>query len=146
MTRPLSKLALAQSNQLVAAPQLRPNIPQDLQQRNFGLPVVLHTAIFGLFMAFLAITAIGFASREMILPMAVCAIFTAAFYIVPMAWARMKPETNTSRAMTMGELERGGIMTYTGWCSGRDAAVQMLILPTLVMFWGIAVVTIAATV
>lgn len=146
MTRPLSRLELAQTNQLVAAPQLKPNMPQDLQQRNFGLPVAMHTAFFGLFMGFFAVTGIGFASPEMALPMAICIIFTASFYLVPMAWARMKPETNTTRAQTLGELERHGIMTYTGWCSGRDAAVQTLILPTLVLFWGVALVAIAATV
>jgi hypothetical protein len=37
-----------------------------------------------------------------------------------------------------------GIATYTGRLNGRDAAVQMLILPVLILGWGMAVVTIRA--
>jgi len=41
---------------------------------------------------------------------------------------------------------RGGIDTHTGRLKGRDAAVQMMILPVLIVAWGSAVLVIAGSV
>lgn len=143
MTRSITKAELEQSLELASPPQLTPNLRQDIEQRNFGLPVRLHATYFGLFLAFLGVMAFGMQTPHLIIPIAVCVWFTTAFYVVPMLWTKVGPQTGT-KAMSMGELERKGIMTYTGWCSGRDAAIQMLILPGLVFMWGVATVTIAA--
>lgn len=143
MTRLITKAELEQSLELVSPPDFKPNLRQDIEQRNFGLPVSLHAIYFGLFLAFLGVMALGIQSPGLIIPMAVCIWFTAAFYVVPMLWTRTSPQDG-SKAMSMGELERNGIITHTGLCSGRDAVVQTLILPALVLGWGIATVTIAA--
>lgn len=143
MTRLITKAELEQSLELASPPQLTPNLRQDIEQRNFGLPVGLHATYFGLFLAFLGVMAFGLQTPHLIIPIAVCVWFTAAFYVVPMLWTKVGPD-NGAKAMSMGELERKGIMTYTGWCSGRDATIQTLILPSLVFAWGIAIVTIAA--
>jgi hypothetical protein len=37
-------------------------------------------------------------------------------------------------------------MTNTGRLNAREATIQMLILPVLIVIWGLAVVTIAALV
>ncbi|MBW0144003.1 hypothetical protein [Sphingomicrobium clamense] len=129
---------------VVDAPHLIPNKPAEVD-RTFGLPVGLHTAFFGLFFAYLGVMGLGFAHPEMILPMAIFVIFTAGFYVVPMAWAVMNPE-KSAKAMSMRELMVRGIETHTGLALGKDAVAQVLILPVLILGWGIAVVSIAALV
>ena len=79
----------------------------------------------------------------MILPMAIFVIFTVGFYVVPMLWTGLGG-SNASRALRMAELFAFGIDTHTGRTSGRDAVVQALILPVILLGWGLGVVTIAA--
>jgi hypothetical protein len=115
------------------------------EDRTFGLPWGLHAAYFGMFLAYLGIMGLGFPHPEMILPMAIFVLFTAAFYVVPMLWATMQP-ANASKAMTLGQLMSRGIAVHTGHSSGGAAVAQVLVLPVLILFWGIAVVIIAALV
>ncbi|TCD04795.1 hypothetical protein EYB45_04395 [Erythrobacteraceae bacterium CFH 75059] len=143
MTRLITKAELEQSAALARLSTPVANIRQDIEQRNFGLPVALHVTYFGLFLAYLAVMFVGFTSPEMILPMVIFVLFTAAFYFVPMLWAQMGP-AGAAPAPRMDEFARDGIMTLTGRCSGRDAVVQTLILPALVLGWGVAIVTLAA--
>ena len=144
MSKPIKQQDLAAAER-VAAPHLKPNLRPDIEDRNFGLPVAIHATYFGLFLAYLGVMFVGFYEPRMILPMAIFVIFTVGFYVVPMLWAGMKPG-NDSRALTMPELMANGIATHTGLCNGRDATVQALILPALILGWGIAVVSIAALV
>ena len=113
--------------------------------RTFEVPSRLYVAMAGLFAAFLAVMAIGFPHKEMILPMAIFAIFLAGFFGVPALWVRMKPD-NTVRPLTWSRFRANGIQTAHGRVTARDATIQMLILPTLILGWGIVVVTIAALV
>lgn len=124
---------------------LAPNAPRHCTDRNFGLPPALHAGFFGLFMAYFVVMAFGFPHPEMVVPMAIFLFFTAAFYVVPMAWAVMKPD-HADRAMRMDELMGQGIDTLTGRTSGGAAVTQVLVLPILIFGWGLAVVTIAALV
>ncbi|WP_324805954.1 hypothetical protein SH584_07395 [Sphingomonas sp. LY29] len=130
---------------LVATRQLAqpPAAPRACTDRTFNLPTSLHAGFFGLFLAYLGVTAIGFPHPEMILPMAIFVIFTVGFYVVPMLWATMGPE-NPGRAMSLRRLFDEGVDTFTGRSSGGEAAVQVLVLPVLILAWGIAVVLIAA--
>ena len=135
--------------------------------RTFGLPWALHAGFFGLFLAYLGVMAIGLPHPEMAIPMAIFVFFTIAFYVVPMLWAvafictfviggmtgvlmpmlwAVMAPANASRAMRMSELLSRGIAVHTGRCSGGAAIAQVLILPLLILLWGIAVVTIAALV
>ena len=113
--------------------------------RSFELPNSLYAATVGSYLAFLGVMAVGFQSRDMVLPMVVFVAYIAMLFGVPMLWARMKPD-NDSRALGWAEFMRNGIDTWTGRTSGGEAALQVLILPVLVLFWGVAVVTIAALV
>lgn len=144
MSRPIAKADLVSTLQLAPAPQL-PNIRQDLESRHFDLPVALHAGYFGLLLAYLGVMAVGFRSPGMILPIAICVIFTFGFYVVPALWSRMQPE-RPAGPMRFAQLLDRGIQTHVGWCSGRDAAVQVLTIPVLILGWGIAVVSIAALV
>lgn len=113
--------------------------------RGFELPSVLYAATAGMFLAFLAVMAAGFAHPEMILPMAIFTIFIVGFFGVPALWVRMKPD-HADRAKSWSRFIGEGVQTYTGHCKGRDAAVLVLLLPAIVLMWGIATVTIAAIV
>jgi hypothetical protein len=68
---------------------------------------------------------------------------------VPAVWTRIKSAglaDNETKPLTMGQFAKDGIMTATGRLAPRDAAIQMLILPVLIVLWGIATVTIAGIV
>ena len=113
--------------------------------RSFEMPTALYALTVGLFLAFVGIMATGFAHPEMILPTAIFALFIVAFFAVPALWARMQPE-NPVRAKSWGRFLREGIQTATGHVGAGSASVQMLILPVLIVMWGVAAVTIAAIV
>lgn len=57
----------------------------------------------------------------------------------------MKPD-NSQRAGGWSRFQIDGIQTLTGQTTAAAATVQVLILPVLILFWGFAVVTIAALV
>jgi len=113
--------------------------------RSFELPSVLYAITAGLFLAFIGIMAAGFAHPEMILPTAIFALFIIAFFAVPAIWVRMQPE-NPVRAMSWARFQAKGIQTATGLVDARAATAQVLILPVLIVLWGVAAVTIAAIV
>lgn len=113
--------------------------------RTFELPTRLYAATVGLFLAYVALMGAGFAHPEMILPVAIFAMFITAGFGVPAIWTRLAPDT-APRAMTWKRFVREGIITATGRTTARDACVQVLILPVLIFLWGVAAVTIAALV
>lgn len=112
--------------------------------RNFEMPVAFYGATVGLYFAFLGVMFAGLASPGLVIPMVIFAVFIAGMFGVPAIWTRLKD--NDTRPMTLGQFQQQGIMTHTGRLAPRDAAVQMLILPVLIVLWGIAAVTIAALV
>lgn len=112
--------------------------------RNFEMPVAFYGATVGLYFAFLGIMFAGLATPGLIIPMAIFAVFIAGMFGVPAIWTRLKD--NDTSPMTVGQFQQNGIMTHTGRLAPRDAAVQMLILPVLIVLWGCAAVAIAAIV
>ncbi|WP_265587403.1 hypothetical protein [Sphingomicrobium arenosum] len=144
MSKPLTEAQVIASAERVAAPELR-NIRTDVEDRSFGLPAALHAMYFGAFLLYLGIMGVGFPHPEMVLPMAIFFLFVVAAFAVPMAWTKIAPE-RSSRAMRLDTLLAKGIATETGKSSGGDAVAQVLILPILIVGWGIAAVSIAALV
>ncbi len=112
--------------------------------RNFGLPTALYAATIGCYLGFLVIVGSAFANPALAIPMAIIAVLVAAAFGVPAIWTRLKG--NPSAPETLGEFETRGIMTNTGRLSAGEASAQVLILPVLLVFWGIAVAVIAAIV
>jgi hypothetical protein len=138
MTRKYDTEALTRIADVAIAPA-----PRETIDRTFELPTGLYAATVGAYLAFLGIMAAGFQSRDMILPMAIFTIYIVMAFGVPMLWARMNP-ANPSRALSWSRFEQEGIETWAGHISAKDAKLQVLILPVLVLLWGVAVVTIAA--
>jgi hypothetical protein len=121
-----------------------PLVRQDID-RTFELPTGLYGATVGAYLAFLGVMAAGFQSRDMILPMAIFVIYIAMTFGVPALWARMRPDT-AARALGWDRFMQQGVDTWAGRIAAKDAALQVLILPVLILFWGVAVVMIAALV
>lgn len=142
MSKPITEAEVVAAAERAQAPSLR-NIRTDIEDRSFGLPAALHVMYFGAFLVYLGIMAVGFPHPEMVLPMAIFFTFVIAAFAVPMAWTRMAPQRG-SRAMRLDTLLAKGIATETGKSSGGDAVAQVLILPLLIVGWGIAAVSIAA--
>lgn len=124
----------------VAAP-VRHQVETD---RHFGLPKALHAATIGCYLGFLAVTAAAFGNAELAIPMAIFVLFIIAGFGVPAIWTRLAD--NSSAPQTLGEYARDGVMTHTGRLAPRDATIQVLILPVLLVCWGLAVAVIAAVV
>lgn len=113
--------------------------------RTFELPRGLYIASVACYLGFLAILATGFSTPGLIIPMAIFAFFIIGGFALPAIWATLKPESK-SKAKTWAAFRSRGVMTNTGRLNGGEAAVQVLILPVLIVLWGLAVVTIAALV
>ena len=113
--------------------------------RTFELPTGLYVATVGLFMAYLATMTLGFGNPGLALPMAIFVLFILAAFGVPAIWATMKPD-DASSALSWSRFARDGVQTESGRLDARAAMVQVLILPALILIWGIAAVTIAAVV
>lgn len=112
--------------------------------RNFGLPTALYGATVGCYLGFLLIVGSAFANPVLAIPMAIFVLFIVAAFGVPAVWTRLAG--NTSAPQTLGEFETRGIMTSTGRLAPKDATIQVLILPVLLVVWGLAVAVIAAIV
>lgn len=112
--------------------------------RNFGLPTALYGATVACYLGFLAIVGAAFANPVLLIPMVIFAFTILAGFGVPTIWTRFAG--NSTAPQTMGEFEARGIMTHTGPLTARDASLQVLVLPVLLVMWGIAVAVIVAIV
>ena len=111
--------------------------------RTFEMPPILYAVTVTAYLGFVAILATAFATRELILPVAIIAILIVAGFGVPALWARMQPDT-AARALSWRKFRQRGIVTHTGRMSASDATIQVLILPSVILLWAAVVATIAA--
>ncbi|MFN4020528.1 MAG: hypothetical protein ACK4IC_08420 [Erythrobacter sp.] len=129
---------------IVGSPAAAPVRHQVEADRNFGLPSALYGVTIACYLGFLVIVGTAFANPVLAIPLAVIVLLIAAAFGVPAIWTRLRD--NASEPETLGEFETRGIMTNTGRLTARDASTQMLILPVLLVLWGLAVAVIAAIV
>lgn len=118
---------------------------QVVVNRTFELPRALYGLTVGCYFGFLIVTGLAFANPALILPMAVITLLVIAGFGIPAIWTRLAPEAPV-KAMGWAKFQRDGIRTVTGHNTAGQATVQVLILPVLILVWGLAVVTIAAIV
>jgi hypothetical protein len=90
------------------------------------LIVAPYVALLGVFFAFFAGSPLAFFS------IAVCAVFVAIYFAVPRIFLAV--EADPARRPSLSQFMRGGIQTLTGRTGGRDALIQMMIVPVLVTF------------
>lgn len=113
--------------------------------RSFGLPSGLYFATVGLYVAFMAVMTLGFHNPELMLPLAVITGSIIFGFGLTRAWARMKPDNDTVTP-TWGRFNNSGVQTASGHLTAFEASAQVLILPVLILGWGIATAIIAAVV
>lgn len=142
MAERLTRQQIAEHAIVHEAPAVR--LPTSVD-RNFELPTGVYLAMGGMFLAAALVMALGFAAPMMVVPTAIIAVFIGMFFAVPALWVRMKPD-QPQQAADWYRFRRQGIMTPYGRSSASAATTQVLILPALILFWGVAVVTIAAVV
>jgi hypothetical protein len=113
--------------------------------RSFELPRAIYLATVALYLTFLAITALAFSAPQLIIPLVICAVIVLAGFGVPTMWTKLVPGSAV-KAKSWAKFQRDGIESLTGHNTAAEATVQVLILPALIVVWGLAVVTIAAIV
>ena len=113
--------------------------------RNFELPAALYAGTAAGYFGFLGLMTVAFGNPGLIIPMAIFVVFIAMLFGVAAMWMRMKPE-HPQRLTAWSRFRRQGIMTAYGHSTAGAATVQVLILPALILLWGLAVTVIAAVV
>jgi hypothetical protein len=130
---------LLQRDEIVAPP-----MPRACEDHTFEFPTGFYGAMAALLFGFMAVMAVGFAHPELVVPMAINFAFLTAFFAVPVIFVRASPDDAGRGARRWSDFMRAGVDTATGHCSGREAVVLTLLLPFLILCWGVVVVAIAA--
>jgi hypothetical protein len=106
------------------------------------VPAAVGGLIVGSYFALLgAFTVATVGSLESILAIVVCVTFMVAFFTVPRLFFGIEP--SSGRRPSLNRFMHDGMQTLTGRCSGRDALIQMLIVPVLLTFAVIAIGIVA---
>ena len=97
------------------------------------VPAAVGGLIVGAYAALLAVFFTLFASSPLaFFAISVCAGFVAIFFAVPRIFFAV--EADPARRPTLSHFMHHGIQTLTGRSSGKDALIQMLIVPVLLTF------------
>ncbi|AUW56709.1 hypothetical protein C1T17_19655 [Sphingobium sp. SCG-1] len=113
--------------------------------RVFDLPPALFWLTVGAYMTYLAVMAVAFRDPQIAIPMVICVISFAAGFGVPALWAGTAP-TPAGRKQSWGQFMANGFECATGHVTGGAATAQVLILPGLILLWGVCIAIIAAAV
>jgi hypothetical protein len=113
-TAPLPDRA-PQTGPTPAAPDIAPGVGRLIVASYVSLVLVLFTFFTGSLSAMFAVT--------------IAAGFVAIFFAVPRIFFSVEPEAG--RQPSLPEFVEKGVNTLTGHSSGRDALLQMLIVPVL---------------
>ncbi len=111
---------------------------------SFELPTALYIVTGALFLGFVSVLSLTFANPEMAVPFGIIAAFLIAFFAVPAIFVRAAPTDTGSHSLRWSQFIENGVSIERGRCSGRDAAVLVLLLPTLIFCFGLAIAIIVA--
>jgi hypothetical protein len=112
--------------------------------RTFELPPALYIGTLLGYFGFLTIMTVCFMNPELALPMAVFGFSIIAGFGLGYKWVAMNPD-NAAKTLTWGQFGNRGVQTLSGGLTAFEASVQVLILPVLIVFWGLAIAVIIAT-
>jgi hypothetical protein len=119
-------------DEIVAAPAQRA-----CDDQSFELPGGLYAAMATMFAGFVAVLAFGFRGGHMGVACGVIFAFLAAYFAIPAIFQQKK-------GLSWAMFRYKGINTATGHSSAKEATVLVLLLPCLILCFGIAIVSIAA--
>lgn len=141
MSDRLTREKLIARDEVVAAPAERA-----CSDQSFELPTGIYFAMVSMFAGFVAVLGSAFRGGHMGVVIGVIFAFIAAFFAVPTLFPRMVPEDSRRKALSWDEFQARGIRTATGRATALDATILVLVLPFLILCFGIAVATIAAVI
>jgi hypothetical protein len=130
-TRQVPEVLLARE-EIVAPPAARA-----CDDQSFELPGGLYAAMATMFAGFIAVLALAFRGGHMAVAYGVIFAFLAAYFAIPAIFQQRK-------GLSWAMFRRRGIETETGRASASEATVLVLLLPFLILCFGIAIATIAA--
>lgn len=132
-----SREALLARGEIVLAP-----VERACTDQNFELPGGIYIAMAAMFAGFVLVMTAAFRGH-MAVSYGVIFAFITAFFAVPSILPRLAPK-DRKQALSWFDFRKRGIVTATGRVSAGGATILVLILPFLILFFGIAVATIAA--
>jgi len=124
-------------DEIVAAPGVRA-----CEDQSFELPPAIYVAMASMFAGFVAVLGLAFRGGHMAVVYGVIFAFIAAFFAVPTMFPAMAADQTGTKALSWSEFSNRGIATATGRASAREATILVLLLPFLVLCFGIAVAAI----
>lgn len=137
MSQRIGGAELVQAATVSAAPV------QTRVDRNFGLPTGLYVGTVGGYFAFLALMGLLFMAGDLAIPMVTFVLYIVMAFGLCGVWATMKPE-NPSVPLSWGQFSNRGIHTASGLLTANEASIQVLMLPALVLVWGVSIAVIVA--
>jgi hypothetical protein len=107
------------------------------------VPAVVFGMLFAAYASLIAAFALATVrSAESVYVVTISALFVLAFFTVPRIFFHVEPKS--IRRPGLDRFLRDGIQTLTGHCSGKDALIQMMIVPVLLTFAALAMGVAAA--
>ena len=138
MSRRQTREQLLVRDEIVAAPAKRA-----CEDQTFELPAGIYVAMASMFAGFVAVLSLAFRGGHMAVVYGVIFAFIAAFFAVPAIFPAMAADRTSAKSLSWFEFGHRGIATATGRASAREATVLALLLPFVILCFGIAVAAIA---
>lgn len=139
MSRRQTREQLLVRDEIVTAPAKRA-----CEDQSFEVPTAIYAAMVTMFVGFIAVLSLAFRGGHMAVVYGVIFAFIGAFFAVPALFPGQVSEQDRTKALSLFDFGHRGITTATGRVSARDAAILVLLLPFLILCFGIAVATIAS--
>jgi hypothetical protein len=105
----------------------------------------MYVAMALMFAGFVGVLAFSFRSN-MAVSYGVIFAFLTAYFAVPALFPRMARGHSATKSLDWSAFREKGISTATGHATSIEATILVLLLPFLILCFGIAVATIAAVV
>ena len=141
MSRRQTRQELLARDEVVAAP-----VQRACDDQSFELPAGIYVAMAVMFSGFIGVLALAFRGGYMAVAYGVICAFIAAFLGVPAIFSLVASETRRTRPLSWSDFKERGIATATGRATAVEATILVLLLPFLILCFGIAIATIAALV
>jgi hypothetical protein len=138
MSRHLSRTALETDATIVSAPHARPN----RVDRAFDLHPALYGATLAGFGGFLVLMWAAFGEAQLAITFAICIVFIGMYFAIPTVFARV--DGRAGPFASWGDFMREGFDCLTGHLTAKETIAQVLIMPAMLLFWGLCVAVIKA--
>lgn len=114
-----------------------PPVPRACNDQTFELPGRIYVAMGVMFAGFIAVLGLAFRGGHMPVVYGVIFAFLTVFFAIPAMFQRRE-------GLSWAMFRYKGVTTATGRASATEATVLVLLLPFLILCFGVAVTTIAA--